>query len=119
MINEVANELTFEKFQELTHSTAVYPEVGTQSLSAVSYCALGLAGEAGEVANKVKKLLRDGDSPEKRAEIVKEVADCMWYIPELLNELGEYGMGDTALLLILKLQGRAQRGTLQGNGDER
>jgi NTP pyrophosphatase (non-canonical NTP hydrolase) len=118
-LSVLANVLTFDKYQELADTTAIYPEHGTRSLRAIEYCALGLASEAGEVAGKVKKLMRDGDSDEKRLAIVKEIGDCFWYIAQALRELGDIGMGDAALLNIKKLDGRAQRGTLQGNGDER
>lgn len=113
------SDLTFQKFQELCHVTAHYPEYDTKSLNAVMYCALGLAGEAGEVANKIKKLVRDGDSSEKRILIVPEIGDVMWYVPQLLRELGSFGMGDTALSLLMKLEGRAARGTIHGDGDHR
>ena len=109
----------FDEYQNFTKSTAVYTGGGTGTLPAVSYCALGLAGEAGEVANKVKKLLRDGDSLEKRKEITKEIGDVLWYASQLLNELGGYSMGETAIYNTVKLQKRKQKGTLHGEGDNR
>lgn len=115
----LANKLSFDDYQETADSTAIYPEHGTHSLRAVEYCALGLSGEAGEVAGKVKKLMRDGDTPEKRTAIRKEIGDCFWYIAQALRELGDFGMGDCALENVIKLQGRLERGTIHGNGDER
>lgn len=114
-----ASPLTFDKYQAFTNTTAVFPGAGGTSLAAVSYCALGLAGEAGEIANKVKKLLRDGDCPEKRAAIVHEVGDVLWYIPELLRALGNYRLQLTAWENVEKLTGRRERGTLHGDGDNR
>jgi NTP pyrophosphatase (non-canonical NTP hydrolase) len=111
--------LTFEEYQATAHATAVYPHQVPDSLAGVVYCALGLAGEAGEVAGKVKKLLRDGDSPEKRRKIVAEVGDTLWYIPELLHALGEFKMEDCARENLQKLFGRKERGTLHGDGDVR
>lgn len=111
--------LTFADYQRFTNTTAIFPGAGTTSLDAVSYCALGLAGESGEIANKVKKLLRDGDCPIKRKAIVAECGDVLWYIPELLRALGNYELSATAEENVEKLTGRRERGTLHGNGDNR
>ncbi len=118
-LSVLATDLSFDQYQTMTSATAVFPHHVPDELAGVVYCALGLAGEAGEVAGKVKKLLRDGDTPEKRRAIVKEIGDSLWYIPQLLIELGQFGMGDCALENIIKLQGRAERGTIKGDGDER
>lgn len=115
----MAAEYTFDEYQKETEKTAVYPSIRTGELPAITYCALGLAGEAGEVANKVKKLVRDGDNPEKRKAIRKEISDCLWYIARLLDELGKYSMGETAKQNIENLLGRKERGTLHGEGDNR
>ena len=119
VVNSEASTLTFDDYQAETAKTAVYPKTKTGDLSAVAYCALGLAGEAGEVSNKVKKLLRDGDSPEKRKAIKKEVGDCLWYVARILDELDNFSMGETAQQNIENLKGRAKRGTLHGEGDNR
>ncbi len=100
-------------FDEYTHNHI------PDELAGVIYCGLGLAGEAGEVAGKIKKLLRDGDTPEKRRAIVKEIGDSMWYIPRLLEELGKFKMNACAEENLDKLAGRAERGTIHGDGDER
>jgi NTP pyrophosphatase (non-canonical NTP hydrolase) len=110
---------TFDQYNEDTRKTAVYPHTVPDDLAGIVYCTLGLAGEAGEVAGKVKKLLRDGDTPEKRKAIVKEIGDNLWYIPRLLEELGNYSMAQTALENVEKLHGRLERGTLHGDGDDR
>jgi len=111
--------LSFVEYQTLAHASAVFPHHVPDELAGVVYCALGLAGEAGEVAGKIKKLLRDGDSPEKRRKIVAEIGDTLWYIPELLHELGEFKMEVCARENIQKLLGRSARGTLHGDGDDR
>jgi NTP pyrophosphatase (non-canonical NTP hydrolase) len=113
-----ASFITFSAYQDSTSTTATYPDLGTGSLFALSYCTLGLAGEAGEVANKVKKMLRDGDSPAKRAELVGEIGDCLWYISQLCSEL-KLSMSDVAAKNIDKLSDRKKRGVIGGNGDNR
>jgi NTP pyrophosphatase (non-canonical NTP hydrolase) len=110
---------TFDEYAEETGKTAVYPSKVPDDLAGVVYCALGLVGEAGEVAGKVKKLLRDCDTPEKRLAIVDEIGDTMWYIPRLLEELGKFKMSETAKQNVEKVHGRLKRGTIHGNGDTR
>ena len=105
-------------YQEHTRKTAIYPEAGTGTKMALAYVALGLAGEAGEIANKVKKLIRDKDTEELRDAIAKEAGDAMWYLFRTLDELG-VSAADIALNNIAKLQDRATRGVLQGSGDNR
>lgn len=73
--------MTFDEYQKFTSTTAYYPE-GT----AIGYCALGLAGEAGEVANNVKKIIRD--QKDLTAAIVDELGDVLWYVARLADELG-------------------------------
>jgi NTP pyrophosphatase (non-canonical NTP hydrolase) len=105
-------------YQRRAGRFAKYPGNNTGTLEAVSYCALGLAGEAGEVANKVKKLLRDGDSFEMRKEIVKELGDCLWYLSQCADELSST-LQDVGYINLQKLDDRRERGTLQGSGDNR
>ena len=73
--------MTFDEYQKFTKTTAFYPQE-----AAVGYCALGLSGEAGEVANNVKKIIRD--KQDKTADIVDELGDVLWYIARLADELG-------------------------------
>lgn len=105
-------------YQTCTHRTAVYPGCGSGDLLAVLYASLGLAGEAGEVANKVKKLLRDEDTPEKRKEIAAELGDVLWYLARVTEELGE-DLGEIGQENLQKLEARQARGTIRGSGDRR
>lgn len=102
-------------YQDQAVDTAIYP------ISArLTYPALGLTGEAGEVADKVKKIIRDGTelTPELRLEIAKEVGDVLWYIAAISRDLG-YDMQSIAMMNIQKLNSRKARGVLQGSGDNR
>ena len=82
----------------------------------LSIPALGLAAEAGEVANKVKKILRDGDFDRKA--IADEIGDCLWYIAALCRDLN-VNMNDVARANLSKLEDRKKRGVISGSGDNR
>jgi NTP pyrophosphatase (non-canonical NTP hydrolase) len=107
---------SFYEYEQLAKRFALYPEAGLGSVMALSYCALGLTGEAGEYSEKVKKLIRDGVLDKALA--VKELGDVLWYLTASAKELG-YTLTDVAEINILKLSDRAERGKLQGSGDER
>ena len=107
--------ISMDDFQRGALETAVYPEQ-----LRVIYPALGLAGEAGEVADKVKKVLR-GDGPldaERKTAIAMEIGDVMWYCAVLANDIG-YGLEEIAGMNYAKLQSRKERGMLSGDGDDR
>jgi len=104
-------DMTLSSYQRAASSTAIYP---TQH--AITYPALGLAGEAGEVANKVKKIIRDGKLD--KAALKGEIGDCLWYIAALCRDLN-VDLGDIAKANLEKLQDRKARGTLKGSGDTR
>ncbi|MBX7219366.1 MAG: nucleoside triphosphate pyrophosphohydrolase family protein [Blastocatellia bacterium] len=109
--------MNFNEYQQLAKRTAMYPNLGDNIL----YPALGLCGEAGEVAENVKKMIRDdgGKLSEKRRELLKkEVGDVLWYCAMLADELG-FTLGEIAELNIAKLSDRQARGVIQGAGDER
>ena len=96
--------------------TAIYPDDRR-----IIYPTLGLTGEAGEVADKVKKVIRDAHeefTPEKKLEIVKEIGDVMWYCATLARDLG-YELDDVAQMNVDKLRSRMQRNHLTGSGDNR
>jgi NTP pyrophosphatase (non-canonical NTP hydrolase) len=108
-------------YQTEAHKTAIYPEGQVGLL----YLALGLSGEAGEVADKVKKLIRDGDymktgrmDLQTRESILKEISDTFWYQAELCTTLG-VSMQEVMEMNLAKLKSRQERGVLGGSGDER
>ena len=103
--------LEMDKYQQQAATTAIY-----DPKHAVIYPALGLAAEAGAVANKVKKIMRDGKLD--RDGIADEIGDCLWYIAALCRDLN-IDMETVAYDNLEKLHGRQKRGTLRGNGDKR
>ncbi len=108
--------LTLNEYQDRTGDTRIYPD-NVQVL----YPAMGLAGEAGEVLNKLKKVYRDDGgvlSEEKRLAMVDELGDVLYYIAALAADLQE-DLGDIAQANLDKLAARKQRGTLSGSGDQR
>lgn len=109
----------FETYQDWTDTTALYPGAGEGADASLVYVALGLTGEAGEVANKVKKILRDGDEDEHlREQVLHELGDVLWYVTRAAVELG-VDLSFVAWLNQQKLNRRAKRGTIQGSGDDR
>ena len=116
----------FDRYQEFTATTATYPGVGTRNDHAIVYCSLGLAGESGEVADKIKKLIRDKGgfealtnmSDETRLSLAKETGDILWYVARFAKELG-YSLSEIAEMNMKKLSSRKKRGTIRGSGDER
>lgn len=113
--------LSLNAYQRAASETAVYPDAGEGNINALSYVTLGLVGEAGEIANKVKKVIRDSDgvmSATTRADIRKEVGDVLWYVARLADELG-VPLGYIADANLGKLYDRKDRGVLGGSGDER
>lgn len=109
--------MTFEEYQKLSRKTAVYPIVGEKFV----YPALGLAGESGEVVEKIKKIVRNDKgkvTDEARSEIFKELGDVLWYISQLATEL-DLSLEEIATTNIKKLADRQQRGVLHSQGDNR
>ncbi|MBT6401437.1 nucleoside triphosphate pyrophosphohydrolase family protein [candidate division WWE3 bacterium] len=109
--------MDFDKFQKEALSTAIYPNRGNNLV----YPVLGLVGEAGEVAEKVKKLIRDDDgvlSDERKELLKKELGDVLWYVAATADEMG-LTMSEVAEHTIEKLKSRKERGVLKGDGDTR
>ena len=110
----------FDKYQIEARKTAIYPDIGNN----LWYPALGLAGEAGEVCEKVKKIYRDKGgklpiAPDMDAfSIGTELGDVLWYVASLATELG-FDLSTIAEANLDKLADRAARGKVHGEGDER
>ncbi len=100
-------------YQKLAMKTAIFP-----SDMGVYYATLGLAGEAGEIANKVKKFIRDGHSVEKEKELISELGDVLWYVAAVADVIG-VSLEDVAKDNMYKLAERQRNGTLKGSGDNR
>ena len=108
--------MELSEYQRLARRTAEYPREAW-----LVYPALGLAGEAGEVAEHVKKAIRDDGgtvSDERRAALAKELGDVLWYLAGLASELG-LDLEEIAQGNLEKLLSRQRRGVLSGSGDER
>jgi NTP pyrophosphatase (non-canonical NTP hydrolase) len=104
------------EYQRLSRSTAKYPRH-----EALTYPALGLAGEAGEFADHAKKVIRDDGgevTPQRREAMAKELGDVLWYVAQLASELG-LELEQVAQENLDKLRSRMERGVLSGSGDER
>lgn len=106
----------FNTYQWKTHETAIYPKDRD-----LEYLGLGLVSEAGEVAGKIKKIIRDHRgviSETARLEIVDELGDVLWYAAQLARRL-DTDLSDVAQRNLEKLRSRSARGTLIGSGDHR
>jgi NTP pyrophosphatase (non-canonical NTP hydrolase) len=104
-------------YQQRSRATAVYPQAGDNLL----YPTLGLCGEAGEVAEKVKKMVRDDGgvlSDERRAALSKELGDVLWYVAQLATE-ADLDLDEIAGANLEKLLSRRRRNVLTGSGDDR
>ena len=108
--------MTLNEYQQHALETAIYPENRK-----IIYPTLGLTGEAGEVADKVKKVIRDNNlqfTDERKREIAKELGDVMWYCATLAHDLG-YRLDEIARMNVEKLRSRLERNRIQGSGDNR
>ena len=115
--------MNFDEYQKRSKRTVDYPRLGPIGGPFVGwiYPALGLAGEAGEVEERIKKLVRDDRlavTPELKDRIEKELGDLLWYISQLASELG-ISLDAIADSNLRKLESRVDRGVIHGEGDER
>lgn len=104
-------------YQNGARQTARYPDVGANPI----YPTLGLCGEAGEVADKVKKVLRDQNgcfSDAVKQSLLLELGDVLWYVAQLASELG-FELDQVAEANLEKLASRAARNVISGSGDHR
>ena len=109
--------MTFDEYQKQAKSTAQY----SSSIPGWVYLTLGLTSEAGEVADKFKKIIRNKGSVfsiEDKAEIKKELGDVLWYLSQLAEELG-YRFDEVAQANLAKLADRQTRNVIKSTGDNR
>lgn len=113
--------MEFSEYQEKSRVTAKYPDAGDTFM----YPALGLAGETGEIADKLKKLMRDEEifAPSQSTNVhkeilAKELGDVLWYVSQLATEF-DLSLNVIAEKNIEKLYSRLERGVLGGSGDDR
>ena len=107
----------FKDYQSKSRTTAIYPQMG----QGYTYALIGLVGETGEVAEKIKKLIRDRQGQldeDYRAEIKKEMGDVLWYFSQLATDLG-IDLEDLVETNLGKLQDRLKRDKIHGSGDNR
>ena len=107
----------FDTYQVEARKTAIYPNLGNN----LWYPALGLAGEAGEVAEKVKKIYRDDSgtvNEDKRSKLYFELGDILWYVANMATELG-LSLSCIAEDNLKKLAMRKAQDKLHGSGDSR
>lgn len=113
--------MDFNTYDELAETTAIYPGANGKEVPAIVYTTLGLVGEAGEIANKVKKILRDDNGvvrEEVRDSLFKEAGDVLWYLSRLNKEL-DRSLDESAHANYEKLKARKENNTISGVGDDR
>lgn len=110
--NDEIIDMGFDLYQEKAATTAIYPR-DAHTL----YPILGLLGEAGELANKYKKVIRDGAVVD-REDYAKELGDILWYLSVVATDL-KISLGYIADQNLKKLADRQARGVLGGSGDNR
>ena len=109
--------MDFNTYQKNARLTAQYPNLGANYI----YPTLGLVGEAGEVAEKVKKVIRDKKGvfdDESKKGLKKELGDVLWYVSNICTEFN-FSLDDIALKNLEKLKLRAAKGKISGSGDDR
>ena len=106
--------MNFDEYQSLARKTAIYN-------MPVIYPTLGLCGEVGEFANKIKKIYRDNNgivNKEMYNDLLSELGDVLWYLSNCATDLG-IDLNSVAEMNIKKLENRKRNGTIQGKGDKR
>ena len=109
--------MDFDNYQIEARKTAIYPNKDNNFI----YPTLGLVGESGEVAEKIKKILRDKNGSfdyESKLALKKELGDVLWYLSNLCDEL-DFSLNDVAKQNLEKLNLRLSRGKISGSGDDR
>ena len=111
--------MNFKDYQDQAAQTAMYPR--GDMAQALQYVGLGLAGEAGEVANAIKKMVRDDWgvlTNGRRDQLLYELGDVLWYVAMMARDI-DVSLDEVARINLDKLQDRASRGVVKGEGDER
>lgn len=111
--------MDFKHYQNQTRRTAIYPDQNNQG--GLLYTVFGLCGETGEIADHIKKMLRDDNgqlTTERLDAIKKEMGDVLWYLSQICYEL-HTTLDQVALHNLAKLRKRQRDNTLRGSGDER
>lgn len=109
--------MRLEEYQRESRKTAKYPNAGEN----IVYPTLGLCGESGEVAEKIKKMIRDNGGvldQERTVQLAGELGDVLWYLSQIATE-ASLSLEVIAEMNLEKLRSRQQRGVLGGNGDTR
>lgn len=109
--------MDFDEYQRLASTMAIYPRIGDN----IYYPAIALAGEAGEVCNKISKIMRDHNdiiSDGMRLELEKELGDVLWNLTQLATELS-LSLDEIAINNLRKLKSRKVRKKLHGDGSDR
>ena len=107
-------KLTFNNYQKYARKTTIYKD-------GIFYPALGLCGESGEVADKIKKIYRDNDgiiSEENKEKLIKEMGDVLWYLANMAADLN-VTLEDVAKKNLEKIQSRQEKDLIHGEGDNR
>ena len=113
--------MQLKDYAEKIRHLCLYPEARQGTVAALCYTGLGLAGEAGEVANQIKKILRDDGgqvTPQRREKLLSELGDVAWYFVRLCEEL-QLDLDHVLEENVKKLYDRRDRGSLVGDGDTR
>tara|TARA_B100000287_G_scaffold315933_1_gene299525 strand:- start:16008 stop:16328 length:321 start_codon:yes stop_codon:yes gene_type:complete len=106
--------MELNEYQNEALKTAIYPKD-----EKFIYTVLGLVGESGEVAEKVKKMMRDNTPQEEcYRDIALELGDVLWYVANLSQEIG-MSLEEVATLNLIKVNDRVSRNTISGSGDNR
>lgn len=111
--------MELKHYQNQSRRTAIYPGQNTQA--GLLYVTLGLCGESGEIAENIKKMLRDDGgilTDERKENLTKELGDVQWYISQIATELG-ISLETVATRNLAKLRKRQRENTLHGSGDDR
>ena len=115
----MSDNLTLTDYQKAADRTAIYPYRGAEGPA--PYPFVGLSGEAGEVSEQFKKLLRDDDgflTADRRDAVIKELGDVLWYVAAIAHEV-DADLEEVARRNIDKLTDRDDRGVIHGDGDDR